>query len=90
MQQNIISIKNILNSVLVYSKNADQSREYEILIYGDDKQLKSVIANRKSQIQHIEVDVTGIEYLQIIGKGKIKSINGDTIYHSLIVNPYLY
>ncbi len=43
-----------------YSINADQSRDYEIIILGDDKQLKSVTIDRKSHVQNIEVDVTGI------------------------------
>lgn len=70
-----------------YSINADQSRDYEIVILGDDRQLKSVTVDRKSHIQKIEVDVTGVNYLQIIGKGNIM---GSDSYYSLMLEPYLY
>lgn len=64
-----------------YSINADQSRDYEIIILGDDKQLKSVTIDRKSHVQNIEVDVTGINYLQIIGKSNI--MGSDSFYESM-------
>lgn len=70
-----------------YSINADQSRDYEIIILGDDKQLKSVTIDRKSHVQNIEVDVTGINYLQIIGKSNIM---GSDSFYSLMFEPYLY
>lgn len=70
-----------------YSINADQSRDYEIIILGDDKQLKSVTIDRKSHVQNIEVDVTGINYLQIIGKSNIM---GSDSFYSLMLEPYLY
>lgn len=74
---------------VAYSTNAYQNDNYEIVIYGDNKQLKSIIVDRKTLIKDIEVDITGVEYLQIIGKGGYGGANGNS-YYALMINPYLY
>ena len=70
------------------SKNADQDLEYQILIYGDGQLLKSIILNRKSKIENYEVDITNVEFLQIVGKSE-GSFYPDDAY-CLMINPYLY
>lgn len=74
---------------IVHSKYADQMHDYEIIVLGDDRQLKSVNINKKTKIQHFEIDISDVEFLQIIGKGGYGGPDWDTFY-SLIVNPYLY
>lgn len=74
---------------VVHSAYADQNYDYEIVIYGDNKQLKSIVIDKKTKLQHIEIDISDIEFLQIIGKGGYGGPNWDTFY-GLIVNPYLY
>lgn len=54
---------------IVHSKYADQMHDYEIIVLGDDRQLKSVNINKKTKIQHFEIDISDVEFLQIIGKG---------------------
>ena len=71
-----------------YSKNAEQGLEYEILIYGDGVLLESVILNRKTKIDSVEVNISNVEFLQIVGKSGA-SWGIDACY-SLIINPYLY
>lgn len=71
-----------------YSKNANQGLEYEILIYGDGNLLESVILNRKTKVDSKKVDVSNVEFLQIVGKGG--SYWGLDGCYSLIINPYLY
>lgn len=73
-----------------YSKNAMQSEDYEIVIYGDNKQLKSIKIDRKMQPQNVEIDVSNIQYLQIVGKGSSMGGPNRNSFYSLIVNPYLY
>lgn len=71
-----------------YSKNASQGLEYEILIYGDGNLLESVILNRKTKVDSVEVDVSNVEFLQIVGKSEAHwGLDG---CYSLIINPYLY
>ena len=71
-----------------YSKNASQGLEYEILIYGDGNLLRSVILNRKTKVDSVEVDVSNVEFLQIVGKSEAHwELDG---CYSLIINPYLY
>lgn len=72
---------------VAYSKYADQRQNYEIVIYGDNKQLKSIEVDRKMKRQSFEIDITGVEFLQIVGKG---NTYGYDDYYSLILAPYLY
>lgn len=72
---------------VAYSKNCEQI-DYETLIYGDGQLLKSVMIDRKSKIQSIEVDVSNVEFLQIVGKSS--AVWGWDGCYSLMVNPYLY
>ncbi len=74
---------------VVHSKYADQNYDYEIVIYGDNKQLKSITINKKTKIQSIEIDISDVEFLQIVGIGGYGGPNWDTFY-GIIVNPYLY
>lgn len=71
-----------------YSQYALQNFEYEVIILGDGKILKSIVIDRKTKIQSIEVDITNVEFLQIVGRcdegWKTKDI------YSLMINPYLY
>lgn len=71
---------------MFYAKDADQNMEYEIIVYGDGRQLKTYSIDRKSKIEHIEVDVSGIEFLQIVGRSEDAY---DYCYFG-ITNPYLY
>lgn len=71
-----------------YSKNASQESQYEILIYGDGSLLKSIILNRKTKVDSAKVDISNVEFLQIVGKSPAGwGLNG---CYSLIINPYLY
>ncbi len=73
-----------------YAKEADQETDYEIFVYGDGKQLKTYTIDRKTKLAHIEVDVQGVEFLQIVGRHTYSShIYTDTYYFG-ITNPYLY
>lgn len=75
---------------IFYAKEADQETDYEIIIYGDGKQLKTYTIDRKTKIAHVEVDIQGIEFLQIVGRHTYSShIYTDTYYFG-ITNPYLY
>ena len=71
-----------------YSQNASQELEYEILIYGDGNLLKSITLNRKSKVDHVDVNISNVEFLQIVGKSQASW--GFDICYSLIINPYLY
>ena len=71
---------------ILFPKEADQNTDYEIIVYGDNKQLKTATINRKSKLLHIEIDVTGVEFLQIVGRGNYNNSN----YYFGMVNPYLY
>lgn len=72
-----------------FPKDAEQDTEYEIIIYGDGRQLKTFTINRKSKIEHIEVDIQGVEFLQIVGRHTQKFFNSHNC-HVGMVNPYLY
>ena len=72
-----------------YSQYASQGLEYEILIYGDGNLLESIILNRKSKIDHVDVNISNVEFLQIVGKSEDAHWGLDSCY-SLIINPYLY
>lgn len=72
-----------------YSQNADQLSEYEIYIYGDGNLLKSITLDRKTKVNHVEVDISNVEFLQISGKCEHYGISNDNCY-SLMINPYLY
>lgn len=73
---------------VAYSKNAAQNTDYEVLIYGDGILLKSVLLNRKTKVHNVEVDISNVEFLQIVGK--CKSLWGYGECYSLIFNTYLY
>lgn len=72
-----------------YSQNASQLLEYEILIYGDGNLLESITLNRKSKVDHADVNISNVEFLQIVGKSEEAHWGLDGCY-SLIINPYLY
>lgn len=75
---------------IFYAMDADQNTDYEIIIYGDGRQLKTFTINRKSKIEHIEVNIQGVEFLQIVGRHTYEDhIYTDTYYFG-ITNPYLY
>ncbi|MDE7351686.1 MAG: NPCBM/NEW2 domain-containing protein [Acetatifactor sp.] len=71
---------------IFFPKEADQTTEYEIIVYGDNKQLKTATINRKSKLHHIEIDISGVEFLQIVGMSE--ATHND--YYFGMVNPYLY
>lgn len=71
-----------------FSSNAIQNFEYEILILGDGRILKSVVIDRKTKTQSIEVNIINVEFLQIVGRCS-GGWNHKDIY-SLIIDPYLY
>ena len=72
-----------------YSQNASQLLEYEILIYGDGNLLESITLNRKSKVDHADINISNVEFLQIVGKSEEAHWGLDGCY-SLIINPYLY
>lgn len=55
---------------------------------GDGMVLKSIIIDRKSKIQNVEVNISDVDFLQIVGR--CPSNYGYDDYYSLIINPYLY
>lgn len=71
---------------IAFSKDANQNAEYDIVILGDGKQLKIASTNRKSKPESIEVDISGVKYLQIVG---VSNGIGYDLF-SLMINPYLY
>lgn len=71
-----------------YAKNANQDFEYEILIYGDDNLLESIILNRKTKPDSKKINISNIEYLKIVGKSE--AAWGYDGCYSLMINPYLY
>lgn len=73
---------------VVFSANAIQCFDYEILILGDGRVLKSIVIDRKTKIQSIEINVVNVEFLQIVGRCYDGWSNNDI--YSLITNPYLY
>ncbi len=75
---------------IFYAMDADQGTDYEITIYGDGRQLKTYTINRKSQIEHIEINIQGVKFLQIVGRHLTEAhVYTDTYYFG-ITNPYLY
>lgn len=73
---------------IAYAKKANQNTNYEILIYGDEKLLKSITIDRKSQLQKVEVDVSKVDFLKIISRSEISTFNKEC--YCLMINPYLY
>lgn len=72
---------------IVYAKDANKYN-YEFILYGDNKHLKTVHIDRKSKVEHIEIELSNVEFLQILGI----AIDGGGYYtdYFYIVNPYLY
>lgn len=61
--------------------------EYQLVIRGDGQILKTVSLVRKSKIEHCEIDISDIEFLQFDVLGGLGIKPSDSLG---IINPYLY